>query len=190
LTKALHLRPFSFQFLVFFFCHSVFQRVTTTTKSSDYSSSARTLRWILESGLSTYAACKNGYLLTNNQSDRDRRLSYTKYIRWLKKIDNRQLKFTGPNRINILRSLGFNPNEVKEAEKLYSNLCKHIHLSQISFNMDYVEIPDLTVVLEEFSTIYRLNCKSMDIVMFSLLKSYEFLDNIEDFKDSYRDWFY
>lgn len=155
----------------------------------DYASSARVLRWIYEACLSASAACINGKILTGSARDSGY-LGFTKFSNWLRDLDQRKVKFVRSHRKNILKLLGLSSTEIGDADDLYKNLCKHVHISSISFNRRYVGIPDLTLDFREFSKIHRLNTKTMDLSMFAILKSYASIDDIKGFLKSYRSWFY
>lgn len=155
----------------------------------DYASSARVLRWIYEACLSASAACINGQILTGDARDSGY-LSFVKFNNWLRDLDQRKVKFVRSHRRNTLRLLGLSSTEIDDAEKLFGNLCKHVHISSISFNRRYVGIPDLTLDFRDFSRIHCLNTKTIDLSMFAILKSYASIDDISGFLDSYRSWFY
>jgi len=155
----------------------------------DYFSSARSLRWIYEGGLAAFGASRDGEVLTGDHNDSGY-LSIAKFERWMRDLDLRKprAKFGPTNRERILMLLGLSQEERDRYKGLYSDLCRYSHLSKISLRRDTL-VPNLTIDLREFSRVYRMNVRTMDLYMFAILKSYEAIDGIEIFLNGYRSWF-
>lgn len=154
----------------------------------DYFSSARSLRWIYETCLAGYAASKDGKILTGKQSDLGY-LNIVKFEKWMRALDEGRVRFNSSTRERILTILGLSQEEKRRCMRLYGDLCKYAHVSNVSLRRGAL-VPNLTLDMREFSRVYRMSNRTMDLCMFAILKSYGTIDDIGGFLENYRSWFY
>jgi hypothetical protein len=120
-----------------------------------YHSAARSLRWLYETNVVGATSCVNPGLLENQNRARPP-MELEEFENLLKRIDagfviNRRL---------IFDSFSLPSNDL---QKLYSDLCKYVHLSTISFDKT-LDFPNIQYIPEKFDEIFPLILKTLDLV--------------------------
>ncbi len=138
-----------------------------------YTSSARTLRWILETSLGASIATIDGKILDPNSVNGP--MTVKEFLNWLEKYDRNQRDFR-VDRKTILTKLKVKKKKITELENTYKQLCKYTHLSNFMFSRPLSD--------PNFHTQYNVNPKLFDSVFSLLLKTidvslYSFLYSIE-----------
>jgi len=125
----------------------------------DYHSAARSLRWLYETNLAAAAALISPELLHKEFSGKSS-IDISQFDNWLDLYDKREVKF---RRKCVLKGLGL---PVKDLNDLYSHLCKHTHISKVSY--DGKTWPKLYFDEEKFDEIYFLTMRTLDLILLLL----------------------
>jgi hypothetical protein len=120
-----------------------------------YHSAVRSLRWLYEANLVGATSCINPALLGDRVSDKPA-MELEEFEDLLKRID------TGVriDRKKIFDSFSLPTDDL---QKLYSDLCKYVHLSTVSFDKT-LDFPNLQYVPEKFDEIFPTIMKTLDLV--------------------------
>lgn len=125
-----------------------------------YFSAARSLRWLYEINLIGSTACIKPILLDQNLSATTG-LTLSEFEDFLEKIDSGEIKFGKGKYKNIFNQYKLPTDELLD---LYTNLCKYVHLSKISFDRDYTW-PNLQYIPEKFDEIFLLALNTTDFIL-------------------------
>jgi hypothetical protein len=120
-----------------------------------YHSAARSLRWIYEANLVGATSCINPALL-GNQINVTAPMELEEFEALLGRIDA-GVKI---DRRKIFEDFSLPTNDL---QKLYSDLCKCVHLSIVSFDKT-LDFPNLQYVPEKFDEIFPTIVKTLDLV--------------------------
>ncbi|MDR0372145.1 MAG: hypothetical protein LBI79_01060 [Nitrososphaerota archaeon] len=138
-----------------------------------YHSAKRTLRWMHETSMIGTVACVNAKLLGVDSkwlSEKakwlndpyDKTLSIQQFEEMLQAYDEHKLKFDS----NVLyKQIGLSNHDRKKLYKLYSDLCKYVHLSRESFDLE-CRWSNLQFMPEQFDVTYDLVLRTMDFVFY------------------------
>lgn len=161
-----------------------------------YENCARSLRWILESGISTAGAVLNAKLL--DQKYPTGPAKFSTYTSWLKDYDEQNTIFGKKKREKILKELNFDPKQISTINKAYSDLCKFCHPSRhtvIVRKRDKYFDWLCKFNPKEFDKVHRLSYKVIDVILSILLMCYlsmsqsvttSVAQEFIEFADSYR----
>jgi len=124
-----------------------------------YHSAGSSLRWLYETNLAGAAACINPSLL-DEQYKGSTSMSLSEFENWLDRCDKQEVKLM---RRKILDSFGLPSDDLN---RLYSDLCKYIHVSKVSFDKR-LDWPKLLYIQEKFDEIFGLTKKTLDLVFWT-----------------------
>jgi hypothetical protein len=123
-----------------------------------YHSAARSLRWLYEMNLVGTTACVDASLLDDKYSPGP--LSLQEFENLLERLDSEDLVIGRKKRKHILDQFGL-PSE--ELAVLFSDLCKYVHLSKVSFDKD-LDWPNLQFLPEKFDEVFKTALRTIDLV--------------------------
>ncbi len=124
-----------------------------------YHSVARSLRWLFEINLIGATACIKPILLDHGLSS-TKGLILSEFEEFLERIDRDETRFGKGKRKTIFDQFKL-PS--KELMVLYTDLCKYVHLSKISFDKA-LTWPNLQFIPEKFDEIFLFVIKTLDLV--------------------------
>jgi len=125
-----------------------------------YFSAARSLRWLYEINLIGSTACIKPILLDQNFSATTG-LTLSEFEDLLEKIDSGEIKFGKGKRKNVFNQFKLPTDQLLD---LYTDLCKYVHLSKISFDKEYTW-PNLQYIPEKFDEIFLLALNTTDFIL-------------------------
>jgi len=125
-----------------------------------YFSAARSLRWLYEINLIGSTACIKPILLDQNFSATTG-LTLSEFEDLLEKIDSGEIKFGKGKRKNVFNQFKLPTVQLLD---LYTDLCKYVHLSKISFDKEYTW-PNLQYIPEKFDDIFLLAKNTTDFIL-------------------------
>ena len=123
-----------------------------------YPSAARSLRWLFEINVVGTTACVDASLLDTQNSSGP--FDLEEFERLLEKVDEGKLKITRGKRKEIFDQFSLPSDDLA---LLYSDLCKYVHLSQVSFDKTFVW-PNLQYIPEKFDEIFQITLKTLDLI--------------------------
>jgi len=121
-----------------------------------YQSAGRTLRWLYEANLTGATACINPSLLDGNFKE-STSIKLDEFENWLDRYDKQEVRLM---RKQIFDSFGLPSDDLNN---LYSDLCKYIHVSKVSFDKR-LDWPKLQYIQEKFDEVFELMKKTLDLV--------------------------
>jgi hypothetical protein len=124
-----------------------------------YHSAARSLRWLFEINMIGAVAVVKPILLDFNLSA-TKGLNLSEFEKVLEQCDKEEIKIGKGKRKTIFDQFKL-PTE--DLMTLYSDLCKYVHLSKISFDKT-LDFPNLQFVPEKFDEIFPLAMRTLDFV--------------------------
>lgn len=151
-----------------------------------YFAAARTLRWIYESVIASSAATIDQSLLYENRKP-GKPLGLKQFVKWLRDYDMDRVKLSRRKRRTILKRMGLSDKEVESADKVFSNLCKFVHVSGRYFR--YHRIPDLVYNRSNFNGVTRLAVQTMDLTLYCLIHTISNHWDVSGFLSAYKDVF-
>ena len=122
-----------------------------------YHSAGRSLRWLYETNVAGATACINPSLLDERYSN-STSLDLDEFEDWLDRYDKQDVRL---KRKQIFVSFGLPADELS---KLYSDLCKYVHVSKASFDKG-LDWPKLQYISEKFDKIFEFTKKTLDLVL-------------------------
>lgn len=124
-----------------------------------YHSAARSLRWLFEMNVIGAVACANPSLL-DDQYGSNAPMDLEEFERLLERCDTEEIAIGRGKRKRIFDEFSL-PSE--ELCLLYSDLCKYVHLSRISFDKE-LDWPNLQYISEKFDEIFHLALATIDLI--------------------------
>ena len=121
-----------------------------------YHSAGRTLRWLYESNVAGATACISPSLLDERHKE-STSMNLKEFENWLDQYDKREQKL---KRTKIFNFFGLPSADLS---KLYSDLCKYVHVSKVSFDKE-LDWPKLQYIEGKFDEILNLTKKTLDLV--------------------------
>lgn len=123
-----------------------------------YYSAARSLRWLFEINVVGTTACIDASLLDPQQSHGP--IDLEEFEKLLEKVDEGKLRITGATHRKIFDQFSLPSDDLA---LLYSDLCKYVHLSQISFDKA-LDWPNLQYIPEKFEEIFQITFRTLDLI--------------------------
>jgi len=124
-----------------------------------YHSAARSLRWLFEMNVIGATACVKPVLLDYHLSA-TRGINLSAFEKFLERCDTGEVKI-GKKKYQTIFDQFKLPS--KDLLSLYSDLCKYVHPSKISFDKD-LTWPNLQYIPEKFDEIFLFATKTLDLV--------------------------
>ena len=124
-----------------------------------YHSAARSLRWLFEINMIGATAIVKPILLDFHLSA-TQSLNLSEFENLLEQCDKEEISISKGKRKTIFDQFKL-PS--KDLMALYSDLCKYVHLSKISFDKT-LDFPNLEYVPEKFDEIFPLAMQTIDFV--------------------------
>jgi len=124
-----------------------------------YHSAARSLRWLFEMNVIGAVACVNPSLIDRQYSS-ERPLVIEEFEQLLERCDAGENTIGRAKHRVIFEEFSL-PSD--DSSSLYSDLCKYVHLSKISFDKK-LTWPNLQYIAEKFEEISHFALKTIDLV--------------------------
>jgi len=124
-----------------------------------YHSAARSLRWLFEMNVIGTTACVNPSLL-DMEYNSEGHLDLGEFEQLLERCDMEEITIGRAKRRRIFDEFSLPADDLS---LLYSNLCKYVHLSKISFDKA-LTWPNLQYIPEKFDEIFNIALKTIDLV--------------------------
>ena len=123
-----------------------------------YHSAARSLRWLYEINLIGATACIKPILLDHHFSA-TKGLTLPEFEEFLENIDEDVIRFGNGKRATIFKQFKLPVNDLMS---LYTDLCKYVHLSKISFDKE-LTFPSLQYISEKFDEVFLFLRRTLDL---------------------------
>jgi hypothetical protein len=124
-----------------------------------YHSAARSLRWLFESNVIGSTACVNPSLL-DTQYRSEGPIDLEEFEQLLERCDTEEITIGRGKRKKIFDEFSLPSDDLS---LLYSDLCKYIHLSRISFDKT-LTWPNLQYIPEKFDEVFHYALRTIDLV--------------------------
>lgn len=124
-----------------------------------YHSAARSLRWLFEMNVIGTTACVNPSLLDTQYSSEEP-IDLEEFEQLLERCDTEEITIGRGKRKRIFDEFSLPSDDLS---LLYSDLCKYVHLSKISFDKA-LTWPNLQYIPEKFDEVFHFALKTIDLV--------------------------